>query len=575
MLFLIVRAYLFGKSGFSLMEVLGATAIAITLAAVSVVTIRDTILAGQRSAVQQELQRLNTAWQNFKSAGGVIEDTADARAAVLALKRGIDMEGTQFIPLTSDPPETLEIGGIPYTLYYDPDDGFSYIDLEGKGFGLGGQAVPGLMPPNTDITSSNFEEVLERLSLLDAADPEYADLLNRLALGIASGDLTDADVEAIKSSLRDRNLEYDPDTISWSPISTLLGYPDTSHLPSAGALIANYQAATDPAAYFIALSSLEQAALYLGLGEDRADLMLALRDRHFVWYNDPEEFDYRVNAGMSLFPDDMRNFLTSLPRSEVGSALNHLDWIEMVDLSKLDLTGWDTSNKWLYAINFSGSNITASQLNAPGWLPAADLSGLQVLQDFVTAGKDLSGVNFSGSNISAAQLNTSAGFSGADLSGLQTLQDLQTVGRYLGGINFTGSNISAEQLSVADANMRQINLSGLQNLQNFITVGKDLGHANFSGSNISSEQLSQASNIIFADLGGLDLQGFSAAGKSLWGVNFSNTNITADQLAESENLNSVNLAGTKITRQVLSEALSVAGKSGFSFILDSIVFGEE
>lgn len=58
--------------GFSLVEILGAIAVVSTLAAVSVVSIKDTVQAGQKAGAQKELQHLNGALQNFRSAGGVM-----------------------------------------------------------------------------------------------------------------------------------------------------------------------------------------------------------------------------------------------------------------------------------------------------------------------------------------------------------------------------------------------------------------------------------------------------------------------------------------------------------------------
>ena len=53
-----------------MVEILGASAIMITLAALALISVKDTLTAGQRSSAQRELQVLNTSLANFKSAGG-------------------------------------------------------------------------------------------------------------------------------------------------------------------------------------------------------------------------------------------------------------------------------------------------------------------------------------------------------------------------------------------------------------------------------------------------------------------------------------------------------------------------
>lgn len=94
-----LRTHQTSRQAFTLVEVLGAVAGAATLATVSVVSIQDSVKAGQRASVQRELQHLNTALQNFKSAGGVIPPDTSAEAAVTALQVGTNLEGSNFSPL--------------------------------------------------------------------------------------------------------------------------------------------------------------------------------------------------------------------------------------------------------------------------------------------------------------------------------------------------------------------------------------------------------------------------------------------------------------------------------------------
>jgi Tfp pilus assembly protein PilE len=56
------------RTALTLVEVLGAVAVTITLAALALLSAKDSIMAGQRSAVQRELQSLNSVLNNYKAA---------------------------------------------------------------------------------------------------------------------------------------------------------------------------------------------------------------------------------------------------------------------------------------------------------------------------------------------------------------------------------------------------------------------------------------------------------------------------------------------------------------------------
>ena len=123
------------RCAFTLVEILGATALIATLATVSVISVKDSVAAGQRASVQRELQGLNTSLANFKSAGGVIPDNASIEDAIAALQTGVSIAGTDsnYAPLTSVPDLSMMIGGVPYEYVYDPVDGFSCAPVEGMG----------------------------------------------------------------------------------------------------------------------------------------------------------------------------------------------------------------------------------------------------------------------------------------------------------------------------------------------------------------------------------------------------------------------------------------------------------
>jgi len=121
---------------FTLVEVLGATAVLATLATVSIVSIKDTVQAGQKASAQREIQNLNATLESFKSAGGVIPEDATAAEAIDALQRGVDLAGSEYAPLASVPEEEIQIAGEAYSLDYNPEDGFSYQNSDGGGYRL-------------------------------------------------------------------------------------------------------------------------------------------------------------------------------------------------------------------------------------------------------------------------------------------------------------------------------------------------------------------------------------------------------------------------------------------------------
>jgi len=86
-----------------LVEILGAVAVLATVATVSVISVKDSVQAGQKASAQKEIQNLNAALESFKSAGGVIPENATAAEAIGALQRGVDLSGSEYVPLVSVP----------------------------------------------------------------------------------------------------------------------------------------------------------------------------------------------------------------------------------------------------------------------------------------------------------------------------------------------------------------------------------------------------------------------------------------------------------------------------------------
>jgi type II secretory pathway pseudopilin PulG len=187
---------------FSLVEVLGATAVVVTLASVAVVSVKDSLLAGQRSAVQRELQTLNSAWNSFKSAGGVIVPGSTAEDAVRDMRKGVKVSDTEdYLPLTEDPDLLKEIGGETYRLNYDDETGFSYTpDGGGAEFADAGSEKQNQGFGGYDFDPQNRAAamaVLESLATLDVGDPNTDSLLSSLNAAYLLGTLTEADMTGV------------------------------------------------------------------------------------------------------------------------------------------------------------------------------------------------------------------------------------------------------------------------------------------------------------------------------------------------------------------------------------------
>lgn len=184
------------RYGMSLVEILGATAVVMTVASVTVISVKDTLTASQRSAVQRELQSLNSALNNFKATGGVIAHGSSAEDAVRAM-RGVGVNDMDYQPLINDPDWLKQIGGETYRLDYNDESGFSYIPDSALSatFTDGGREAnqPGAGGYQFDPTNpGEIASALDRLASLNPEDPEYAAILRALndaaELGALSAD---------------------------------------------------------------------------------------------------------------------------------------------------------------------------------------------------------------------------------------------------------------------------------------------------------------------------------------------------------------------------------------------------
>jgi hypothetical protein len=168
------------SKAFSLVEVLGVVAVVSTLAVVSVVSIKNTVQAGQKAGAQKELQHLNSALQNFRSAGGVMEPGVDARGAIDALQGGVELSGSDFTSLSTDPAMSREIDGETYNLMYDEEDGFTYGLEDGSGELLSGsgQVAAAQEPFPFDVNDpAAAANALNELATLEPGSEEYNALL--------------------------------------------------------------------------------------------------------------------------------------------------------------------------------------------------------------------------------------------------------------------------------------------------------------------------------------------------------------------------------------------------------------
>lgn len=207
-------SYLRKTKALSLIEILGAVTVTMTVASVAIISAKDSLVAGQRSAVQRELQSLNTVLNNFKAAGGTINADASATQAIDQLKRGVNVSDSEYAPLVDDPELTKRIGGTDYNLAYDDNTGFSYeTEDEESEFTQAGVETPkeGESLGGYPFDTTNRQAALEALASLSGMNPDhpdYANYLEALNAAYALGTIDDADMSA--AGLADYNGTWIP-----------------------------------------------------------------------------------------------------------------------------------------------------------------------------------------------------------------------------------------------------------------------------------------------------------------------------------------------------------------------------
>ena len=151
---------------------------------------------------------------------GVIGQGASAAQALETLKKGVLLAGKgNYSPLTGSPAFDKKIGGIDYTLSYDPDKGFLYVPVgeavtdvfglsgEVTGLGAGGAAFP------FDITSPDaVQQAISGLDGMSGEDPSYQGYLEALIAADALGTLPDGTIAQVGAVLRAAGLVRVGDT---------------------------------------------------------------------------------------------------------------------------------------------------------------------------------------------------------------------------------------------------------------------------------------------------------------------------------------------------------------------------
>jgi type II secretory pathway pseudopilin PulG len=405
----------FRQSAFTLTEILGAVSIAMVIASLAIISAKDSLQAGQRSAVQRELQSLNSALNNYKAAGGTIAPGTPVEDVIALLRQGVKMSDSDYAPLVDDPDLTKRIGDKDYNLAYDDITGFSYVpDGEGDEFVQGGAEISSnpigegfVFDPTSN---SAIQAALSTLQSLNIEDPLYAQYLQALNSASLLGNVYDSDLTEAGLVFRDG---------SWLP-RALATAEDISKLPDPGPLVSGFNGTPDQAGYFLSLTPAQQASLFRALPVTTQSALIP-------------DIIYGPRVGAT---DPLTVLLSSLPSGEAGSLLNNLtqeqyeQWLDhnhwYVNPAGLDLHGWDQPAYSPYfgpagapgvgITNLAGVPLVQINRTEDAGLIGTDMSGRN-LSGLRTLQKFLLNTDLSESNISIAQLTNSYGINGMNLAG--------------------------------------------------------------------------------------------------------------------------------------------------------------
>jgi type II secretory pathway pseudopilin PulG/uncharacterized protein YjbI with pentapeptide repeats len=398
-----VRKPYFPHSGLSLVEILGAISILAVIASLSLTSVQDSLQSSQRSAVQRELQALNTALQNFKAAGGNIPPGTQAADAVQLLRQGTTMSGSMFSPLSGNVDMTKQIGGENYTLNYDDATGFSF-DAE-KDIAQVGESSPNeegiLAYPFDPSNPVATQDALQALQGLNPEDPTYQAYLEGLNAAFDLGTITADDLQ--QAGLVNAN----------------------------GTWIRPIFDITNPEAAF-------------AVAQD-------LRD----YRGDTEEYTARVaslNAALTALPSENQNTLNTALMAEFMSIAvsNRPAAATLADWSKINFS---QGLQALYGINYlfqrtlTGLNVTGEQFN-----------GLQAIVNSSLSGLNLEGVDFTNMELVNVNLSNTTGITGGDLNSAQVytvvlsnvdMTGYDATGKNISRINFADTNLTIDMIKDA------------------------------------------------------------------------------------------------------------------------------
>ena len=577
----------FFARAFALVELLGAVAVVATIATISVISVKGTIAAGQKSAVQKELQNLNTSLQNFRSAGGVIQENAAVADVLAALQAGVDIGGgAMYAPLTTLPDLESSIGGIPYTLAYDPITGFSAVpsgatigEVLSGGGEMSGVGAEGVAFPFDITDPAATAQAIADFEGMSPGDPEYQSYLDAFNAAGSMNTLASEDMIAVGNAVNDdvfallnprlkteqevtQELFTNYGANSFDAVAVNAGYSGWGSpsllFQSAGVSDRDAWAATQGfSTYDEFVSSnwgydpgIENVAMWWGYLEPGSPSAMMAGSYGFATMTEVAQSLY----GAPVYPD-----LTSEQAAQLSAIVPELNSANLSLLSINPSLTQNSSNAKLLidALNSaiadgSYANLSAAQVqdpfynmvNAASKLSNNSLAGVD-LSEFDPTGKDLGGGDFSGAlGLTGEKLNSAAGLGASNLSGLD-LTGFDPTGKYLEGIDFTGTTgLTGAQFSSATS-IRGSNLSGLV-LADF--TPHDLQNTTLSGATFSGSSLNGVTEMRWSNLSGTDLAGFNPSGKDLWGVNLSGaTGITGAQLNQASNLFATDLSRVDLT----------------------------
>jgi uncharacterized protein YjbI with pentapeptide repeats/type II secretory pathway pseudopilin PulG len=459
------------NSAFSLIEILGACAILLTLGSIAIISTKDMVTAGSTASLQRELQTLNTVAQNFKSAGGVIPDTFSATQVLELLHIGTDLSGTQYQPLPEIPDTQRVANGIPYELQFSNAQGFFFMPAnEATGavfFATGataGIAVNGQIYP-FDITDPEATQQAQNnfVSLIPSS-PEHQEMLNAFAAAISLGTLPQEDLSAIVRTLNENGL-----------------------VEVAGEWVESAFDLNDPAEVADALATLSSAR------------------------SDSEEFALLLASlgASSQFADPV---LQGQLRQTLGA-----EFLNAVSTGTNKDAGWGV-------IDFSGVSLSGKNLSGFN-LMGANLANLSLMSSNMSF-SDLSGTNLQGANLRNANLmgaSLPSSLTGADLSNARlaslNFSGINLLGANLAGANLTGTIMGGAILpaNLTGVRLNQANLAGAD-FRNSSLLGAEIYYANLSGS------------ILPTDMSGAVFPGVNFSGQNFSGINLTGTNLNGSNL---------------------------------------------